>query len=253
MVLPIDAPFFKIEKDYEETDIKTIKVEALTRDGDEVKIHLKQIRTNATIEEILSLHQSFLNQCQVNCISGAHLTETFGKIIDGSLMKLYNEVRKEQEAILPDATRSRQGFNDLFTEIMIAKCLRSDAREHQIEHMTDWRKPPQMEVLEWYERIEEAATHINELPTDDGNLLEPDNIKAIFFKSLPESWRFAHNNTRGPNYMLGTKGQLVLFMNKQKEMSDKSRNDRNYNNNYRSNNHHLYSGRNRNYGRGHGG
>ena len=57
MVLPIDTPFFKIEKDYKEADIKTIKVEVPTRDyEDDVKIHLKQIRTNATIEEILSYH-----------------------------------------------------------------------------------------------------------------------------------------------------------------------------------------------------
>lgn len=104
----------------------------------------------------------------------------------------------------------------IFSLIMTEKCLRSNARDHQHNHLKEWKKAPEIHVQDWFDRIEEAVANTNKLPSDNEITINSANVNLIFFDGLPERWRTAHDTHIVQSHKNCTKSKLVNYFKKQK-------------------------------------
>lgn len=200
---PSLQPLVSLNKAYKDSEQVFVKLSQSYEDGVTRKDMVPRF-DGMHIENLFETELAFRDVAEdLEFTTGPELFSNFRKCLTGTARTKFR-----------DAARGKPVTPEGFEEALVAwkrKYMSANARSVLIEYLQNLKKPDDMEVRVFYERLDVLVTYVSAIPSEADEEVTDHDVKRFFRDSMEEDW--IQNFTRANTNLAATSmATLVQFM-----------------------------------------
>lgn len=178
----VDAPL-RYSTVIDSDKIATIKQEFKLSDGEVVKLEIPKFNNESDEYLLLTLRE--FNDMTVTydlftLLNGSKVYDRFRRCLSGDALDTWN-------GLIVGKTKDSTNFKTAQLEL-VETLIGDEAHDDQVEYLKDTRKPHDMDVSKWIQRMKTINSYLPTLKDGASSLTEVQLVKIIT-KNVPKAWK----------------------------------------------------------------